>query len=137
MKPPLPPVLCYGKVISVVDPFRLLVRIELTSEVDIKKVVTIEGIDPAGIAPNLREEAKRGLIIMCGGKDVIVHFNRDNVDRMISRVYLLDSKNILSPHLRDPTGTDTWLLDIGAFYASMIAHRFSREMITNVLNGKT
>ena len=116
----------------------LQVRLHTGFGQTLSKRVVIEGIDQKAVLPALRTKAKKAMVVLCGGKSVIVHTDDATEDGIIlGRVYFNEkvfdapADAMLVPHtLAQP------MLEIGTFFQWLWEREFDISALKEVLNGK-
>lgn len=116
----------------------LEVRLQLDFGITITKRVIIEGIDGHRIPPKLRPVAKKALVVLVGGKPILVHTDPAVCDGILNgRVYLNEKVHeapasaLLIPH-----GFDQPLLEVGFFFQWLLEREFDFTALKAVLNGR-
>lgn len=116
----------------------LQVRLHTGFGQTLSKRVIIESIDQQAVPPAMRTQAKKAMIVLCGGKSVLVHTDDSTGDgHILGRVYLNEKVfdapegSVLVPHTLDQP-----MLEIGTFFQWMRDNEFDITALKNVLNGK-
>jgi len=133
----LPPSLHHGKVIRVLSVNCLDVNVQLGFGVSIVRSFVLEGIEAKDIPPRLRSAANHCLIVLLGGKDVVVHTDDDEKRDgfLIGRVYLNEKVYGEPPGLITPHSLDVPMLEVSAFYKSLAAREYNVMDVKAILNG--
>ena len=133
----LPPQLLRGRVLRVRSINCLEIRLTLAFGVSVEKNVVLEGVDKNCVPEKRRQAAKRALIVLVGGKDVIVHTDTLAQDGfVIGRVYL-DEKIYGKPEVGfvEPYNIDVPMLEVSTFYLWLRERDFDVRLATEALNG--
>lgn len=133
----LPPQLLRGRVLRVRSINCLEVRLTLAFGVSVEKSIVLEGVDKNCVPEKRRQAAKRALIVLVGGKDVIVHTDTLVQDGfVIGRVYL-DEKIYGKPEVGfvEPYNIDVPMLEVSTFYMWLRERDFDVRLATEALNG--
>lgn len=116
----------------------LQVRLHTGFGQTLSKRVVIEGIDQKAIPPMLRTQAKKAMVVLCGGKSVLVHTDDSSEDgHILGRVYL-NEKTFDAPDgtLLTPHSLDRPMLEFGSFFRWLWDREFDIGALKEVLNGK-
>lgn len=112
-------------------------RVALGFGVTVTKRVIIEGIDSHRIPPQLRPLAKKAMVILVGGKSILVHADPSVQDGIVQGRVYLNEKVYGAPEgaMCVPYGLDQPLLEIGFFFEWLHGRNFSIDALKGVLNG--
>jgi hypothetical protein len=112
-------------------------RMTLGFGVTVTKRVIIEGIDSHRIPPQLRPLAKKAMVILVGGKSILVHADPAVQDGIVQGRVYLNEKVYDAPAgaMLVPYGLDQPLLEIGFFFEWLHGRNFNIEALKGVLNG--
>jgi hypothetical protein len=133
----LPSTVYRGKVVRVQSINCIEINLDLRFGVHIDKNVVLEGIEAKDINPKLRSQAMHCLILLVGGKKVIVHADDSQRDGyIVGRVFLQDRVTEAPVPLLRPYGMDTPMLEVTSFYRWMASRDFNAADVTNLLNAK-
>jgi hypothetical protein len=113
----LPTRLFAGRVAKVHSTNCLEIDLDLGFGVVLRKRIVLEGIQSKDIHREHRRNAKHSLVLLVGGKNVIVHTDPDRQDGyLVGRVYL-NEKVYHDPYgMTIPFGLDSKLLDVSEFF---------------------
>lgn len=133
----LPPQLLRGRVLRVRSINCLEVRLTLAFGISVEKSVVLEGVEKSHIPEKRRQAAKRALIVLVGGKDVLVHTDTLVQDGFVTgRVYLDEriygdpAVGFVEPHL-----IGVPMLEISTFYLWLRDKDFDVRLVKEALNG--
>ena len=112
------------------------VELQLGFGVSIRKAVRLEGIDESGIPRRNASDAKHCLVVLLGGKHLLVHTDAYRKGSMlVGRVYL-DERVYGEPvGMTVPFGMDEFRLDVSVFYDWLRTHGYDISVVKSVLNG--
>lgn len=132
----LPTSLLCGRVNRVMSLNSVEVDLQLGFGVSIRRGIRLEGIDVSAVPKHLLDAAKHCLVVLLGGKRVLVHTDPHRRGRfLMGRVYL-DERVYGEPiGMETPFGLDVSRLDASAFYAWLGAHEYDIRIVKSVLNG--
>lgn len=131
----LPPKLHEGHVLHIRSVNCVEINLFLDFNVSVVKKILLEGVEIKDILPQARQSANRCLIVLIGGKDVIVHTNScEDGEYTIGRIYLNERVYGTPPGMYTPYGLDVPMLEISTFYRSL-APDYDIEEVKAVLNG--
>ncbi|KKL74226.1 hypothetical protein LCGC14_2067010 [marine sediment metagenome] len=112
------------------------VELQLGFGVSIKKLVLLEGIEQKDIPRSSRSEAKHCLVVLVGGKKVLVQADAQRKDNYVVGRVFLDEKVYGDPEgMMTPHGMDKALLEISTFYAWLATQKYDIQEVKAVLNG--
>ena len=134
----LPPRLHRARTIRVQTFNCIEVDLELDYGVSIRKRIVLEGVDQGNVPKHLRKSAQHALIVLVGGKKLIIHVDNKNMsDGFIpGRVYL-DERVYGAPEgLVTPYGLDEELLEVSIFYLWLAKREFDIGHVKSALNGR-
>ena len=133
---PLPTRLLRGRTVRVMSPNLVEVELQLGFGVSIRKAVRLEGIDESSIPRHCARDAKHCLVVLLGGKHLLVHTDVHRQGRiLVGRVYL-DARVYGAPiGMEVPFGMDESRLDVSVFYDWLRGCRYDVGMVKAVLNG--
>lgn len=114
------------------------VRLHVGFGISVTKRIIIEGIDWHRIPPKLRALAPKALVVLLGGKPVLVHTGPEARDgRIYGRVYLnVRTHDAPAEVLHVPHGCEQPLLEVGFFFQWLQARDFDIPALLGVLNGR-
>jgi hypothetical protein len=112
------------------------VDIDLGFGISVKKTVVLEGIDRADIPKTLVSKAKHCLVVLLGGKNILIHIDDEQKDGHLYGRVFLDQKVFGDPEgLIKPFGLDEPRLEVSTFYAWLKDQGFDIVLVKNILNG--
>lgn len=115
----------------IVDPDVIDSMISLPFGVAVSRRVHID--DAPVCPPSLRKAAMHCLVILCGGKDVVVEVNTNDRDHLITARVGVEAK---SPPLEClMQKDDRALLDVGKFMRVLQQDQYAVHLVRAVLNG--
>jgi hypothetical protein len=114
----------------------LEVELQLGFGVSIRKAVRLEGIEERDIPRRNASDAKHCLVVLLGGKRLLVHTDAHREGRtLVGRVYL-DERVYGEPvGMTIPFGLDESRLDVSTFYDWLRAHGYDINVVKSILNG--
>lgn len=132
----LPTCLFRGHTVRVKSLDSIEVELQLGFGVSIRKAVRLEGIEAADIPGRLASDAKHCLVVLLGGKKVLVHTDEHRRGRfLVGRVYL-DERTYGDPvGMATPFGLDVTRLDVSTFYDWLRKRSYDIKLVKAVLNG--
>ena len=132
----LPSRLHHARVVRVRSLNCLEVDLDLGFGISVMKRIVLEGVDYRGIPKALRSDAKHCLVVLLGGKRVVVHTDQSKQDGFIlGRVYL-DERVYGKPEgLTVPFGLTEPMLEVGAFYTWLAGKEFDVHLVKVAING--
>lgn len=132
----LPTRLLRGRTIRVASLNSIEVELQLGFGVSIRKAVRLEGIDESSVPQHCASEAKHCLVVLLGGKHLLVHTDAHRQARtLVGRVYL-DERVYGDPvGMETPFGMDEFRLDVSVFYDWLRSQAYDIRMVKAVLNG--
>jgi hypothetical protein len=134
----LPPQLLRGRVTLIRSVNCIEVRLSLAFGVQFAKRIVLEGIDRNFVPDRSKRDAKKALVLLLGGKDVIVHADTTSQDGFtIGRVFF-DEKIYGDPPPEawvQPYNIDAHMLEVSLFYQWLRERDFDRAAVKAVLNG--
>lgn len=122
----------HGRTVRVLALDRVLVALDLGMHVALDRVFSIAGIDQDRVPPALRTEALHCLVVLLGGKRILVSVQDD--DDPIAHVYLNERVRAGASGLFPVSFDSTPRLDVGLFFMSLLDD-FSVARVKAVLNG--
>ena len=136
MSTQLPTKLYAGRTIRVHSLNCVEIDLQLGFGVSVRKSILLEGVQPKTIPRRLASGAKHCLVVLLGGKRVIVHVDDHRKDGfLVGRVYL-DEKVYGDPvGMLEPFGLAKTLLEVSTFYAWLADREYDIAQVKAVLNG--
>lgn len=118
-----------------INDFEAILRIAFG--IAIRKTVNIEGVNRHIVAPKLHSAAKHAMIILLGGKPLLIHCDPTVTDGIIRGRVFLNRRVYDAPDgtMFAPYGLDTPLLEVGSFFQWLHHRDFDVAAIKQVLNG--
>ena len=137
----LPPRLHRARTVRVQSFNCIEVDLELDYGVSIRKRIVLEGIQRSLVPEYRQKTAMHALIVLVGGKNLIVHIEPSNTTKMTDgyipgRVYLAEKVHGEPEGMAIPHGLDEELLEVSLFYLWLLKRDFDMSLIKEVLNGK-
>lgn len=137
----LPPRLHHARTVRVQSFNCIEVDLELDYGVSIRKRIVLEGVQRSLVPEYRRKAATHALIVLVGGKNLIVHVETDNAGKMTDgyipgRVYLAEKVHGDPEGMVIPYGLEDELLEVSLFYLWLMKHDFDMRLVKSVLNGK-
>lgn len=134
----LPPRLHHARTIRVHSFNCIEVDLELDYGVSIRKKIVLEGIQQTDVPRHLREAARHALIVLVGGKRLIIHVDSGKMsDGFIpGRVYLAEKVYDVPDGMATPYGLEDELLEVSLFYRWLVSRDFNMDYVKAVLNGR-
>ncbi len=132
----LPTRLFPGRVVRVLSLDAVEIDLQLGFGVFIRKAVRLEGIEARAVPKAFLDPAKYCLIVLLGGKRVLVHTDPHRRGRfVVGRVYLDERIHGRPVGMETPFGLDESRLDASAFYAWLSEHKYDVQLVKAILNG--
>jgi len=133
--PKLPPRLFAAQTVRVVEPNRLLAEIELNFGVKIRRTLQLEGIPDTFAVRSWRAKAIHALVVLAGGKKLVVHVDDAESEPLIGRVYLDERVHGRPAGLECPYGLDVEMLDLSTYLLWLKDQQFDIGLVKRTLNG--
>ena len=99
---------------------------------------TVEGVDPSAVPERLHDDALKCMVMLIGGKPVLLHTRPDqHTSAPVARVYR--NQKVAAPPEQttgDPTGRGDVLVEIGAFMQWAATERFNINVVRQAITGK-
>ena len=133
----LPSRLLRGRTVRVERLNCVEVNLDLDFGVSVKKRIIVEGVMPREVPRKLHSAAEHCMIVLLGGKRLLVHVADDADKRdgiIVGRVYLAEKTYGDPPGMRTPHGLDVLLLEVGEFFKHLATHKFDGDLVKCVLN---
>ncbi len=112
------------------------VELDLGFGITVKKSVLLEGIERGDIPKRLVSRAKHCLVVLLGGKPVLVHTDDKRKDGHLYGRIFLDQKVFGEPEgMVKPFGLDEEMLEVSTFYAWLKSKDFDIKLVKGILNG--
>lgn len=134
----LPPRLYRADVVRVQALDAIEVILDLNFGIHLRKRITLEGWSPQTIAPKLRSAAQHCMIVLLGGKSILVLTDDTNRnDTALGRVYLAEklAPDYTGPGLLVPPGLDKPALEVTTFLQHLSTRSFDKSDVIRLLNG--
>lgn len=133
----LPSRLLDGHVIRVQTVNCVEVSLHLPFGISVVKSVLLEDVELKDVPPKLRQAAHHCLIVLLGGKDVVVHTSDENKRDgfVLGRVYLNERVYGAPAGMAVPFGLDAPMLEVSAFYRWLSGVNYDITAVKAVLNG--
>lgn len=134
----LPPRLLEGRVQRVSALGELDVLLDLGFGSHVRRYVRIEGWPGEQIPTALRNAAMHALIVLVGGKSVLVLVSASSEvsPAVLGRVYLMDKVSRPDPSwFVPPYGTETPMLEVACFMSWVARYNFDKGTVLAALNG--
>ncbi len=115
----LPPTLRRGRTVRVLNLNCLEASLDLGYGVSVVKNLVLEGVDTRGVPPARRSEAVHCLVLIAGGRDLIIHSADDTLrDGFIRARVFLDvvPQAPLPAGMCSPYGMDEVLVEVSMLY---------------------
>ncbi len=138
MKIALPPQLHHARTVRVQSFNCLEVDLDLNYGVSVRKNIVLEGVQSADVPRHLRKAAQHALVVLVGGKRLIVHTERqDTTDGYIQgRVYLAERVYGSPEGIATPYGLDLQLLEVTIFCRWLKTVDYDLRHVKAILNGR-
>ena len=132
----LPTRLLCGRTVRVMSLNSIEVELQLGFGVSIRKAVRLEGIDESSVPRHHASDAKHCLVVLLGGKRLLIHTDVHRKGRtLVGRVYL-DERVYGEPvGMGIPFGMDELRLDVSVFYEWLRANGYNVQAVKVMLNG--
>lgn len=112
------------------------VDLSLGFGISVRREINVEGVNPNMVPRKDFEAANRCMIILLGGKNLIVQADDSSSDRVVmGRVFLDEDVYGATDSLLTPFGTNKKRLEVGNFFSEMVKHRFEAPFVRQILNG--
>jgi hypothetical protein len=134
----LPPRFYAGRTVRVHSFNRVEVALRLGFGVTVEKNIILEGVQRINVSKELRRTAHHALVVLVGGKNLIVQVNGDDEKdgHVMGRVFLSEKVHGEPEGLVTPHGLDQPLLEVGTFFSWLGTQDFDVKAVKAVLNGK-
>ena len=131
----LPPRLHRAKTIKVLWPHCIEADIELDFGVHVRRVVHLEGLDAQTVPSSLVSRAKHALVVLIGGKNLIINTEPTlNGSKVVGRLYLDVPVYGNPPGMTIPPGLDQEMLEVSEFFLSLRKNGFNKDDVLSILN---
>jgi hypothetical protein len=126
-----------GRTVKVLSTNCIEVALDLGFGLHLNKRIVLEGIDNRSIPKKYRNAAQHALIILVGGKRLLVHVDDTKQDGYLTGRVYLDEKVYGEPvGMTIPFGRETPLLEVSEFYRWLGDVEFDLKEVKAALNGK-
>ena len=125
-----------AKTVRIVDPMVIEAELELGFGIKVVRQVRLEGLDQRVIPASLKNAAMHALVVLIGGKKIVVQASPDGIETVVvGRVYL-EKVSGDPPGMSCPPGASAPMLEISEFMRWLSDKKFAVGNVLSVLNGK-
>jgi len=126
-----------GRTVKVLSTNCIEVALDLGFGLHLNKRIVLEGVNNRSIPKKLRNAAQHALIVLVGGKRVLVHVDDTKQDGFLTGRVYLDEKVYGEPvGMTIPFGRETPLLEVSEFYRWLGDVEFDLKEVKAALNGR-
>jgi len=106
--------------------------------VTVEKNIVLEGVQRISVPKELRRRAHHALVVVVGGKDLIVQVGSDEEKdgNVVGRVFLNERVHGKPEGLVLPRGLEQPVLEVSTFFAWLGEKDFDLRVVKAALNGK-
>lgn len=131
------PKLHNARTVRIVDPLTVEAELELGFGVKLSRHIRLEGLDRQIIPSYLKNQAIHALVVLIGGKKIMVQAATDAIDTVVrGRIYLDHKFYGNPPGMSCPAGADTEMLEVSEYLRSLVDKQFEIGEVLFTLNGK-
>ncbi len=126
-----------GRVLRVVEPHLLEVDIDVGFGVRVTRYVHLEGLSDRFAPKHSRASAMHTLVIICGGKDILIYADSGKIESpTIGRVYLDSNKGLDGVWMVYPPEGARKLLEVSTLMQHVKDSGFDVSEAKRILNAK-
>jgi len=126
-----------AKTLRIVDPTTIEAELELGFGVKVHRKIKLEGIDQSIVPSYLKNKAQHVLVVLIGGKKIVVQAATNTIDPLVrGRVYLDETVHGNPVGMSCPPGAEREMLEVSEYIRWIAGKDFELNEVLFTLNGK-